>query len=140
MEKLLNVLASKLAVQTLVETEQIKTDGCLTCFRAEYSYEDVSNEVKEAFRDNFIAHLSEKFQEIAIGDYVDYTFDYKLLTPFSVLHENMEEVFSTLPPLDSGKNYYFPPETFFRIRKVNDIGSANLVAFSTWIAKELYSQ
>lgn len=141
METLLNVLASKLTVQSLVETEQIKTDDCLTCFRAEFCYENVPDNIKEQFKDSLIEHLSSKLREIEIGEYVDYAFDCSFFSPSSSMNKYMEEVLSKLPSLDMDKKYHLPPDTFFKIKKVSNVGSKiNLVAFSAWIAKEIYSQ
>lgn len=141
METLLNVLARKLTVQSLVETEQIKTDDCLTCFRAEFCYENVTDDIKEQFKDSLIEHLSSKLRKIEIGEYVDYAFNCSLLCPSSSLNKYMEEILSKLPALESNQKYYLPPDTFFKIKKLSNVGNTvSVVAFSAWIAKEIYSQ
>lgn len=131
MDRLLNVLADNLKVQIVAKTQE---HGCLACSD---DYENVSDEVKELFKDSFINHLSEKLQEIEAGTYVDYIFDHKYLKPYADNNKNMEEVLSKLPVLSSGKRYCFLPDTFFRIKKVSDTSETKLVSYSRWIAHNL---
>ncbi len=119
MEKLLNAIASRLTVRVTVEEQSEKTlEGVLTVTMAMFEHRDVSDEVKELFKKELNNHLFTKLQDIEVGEYVHYGFDYGQVRPLGTLMEdandNLAEVLLTLPALEDGESYEFPCNTYIR--------------------------
>lgn len=117
MEKLLDEIASRLSVQ-IVEREEYEKglDGTLTLMQA-FSYRDVTDEVRKLFKKELYNHMFTKLlQEMEVGEYVEYGFDYGDERPLGTLMEdandNMAEVLLKLPALNEGERYVLPGDTY----------------------------
>ncbi len=117
MEKLLNAIASKLSIRITVEKKSKKNlDGFLISTMSVFDHKDVSDEVRDLFKTELNNHLFSKVEEIEVGEYVDYGFNYgpesSLGTLMAEANDNLAEVLLQLPPLNDGECYDFPCETY----------------------------
>ena len=119
MEKLLNAIASRLNVRSVVEEQSEKTlQGVLTVTMQMFDHRDVTDEVRELFKKELNNHLFTKFQDMEVGEYVEYGFDYGNVRPLGTLMEdandNLAEILLKLPALNEGETYDFPCDTYIR--------------------------
>ena len=119
MEKLLDAFASGLTVRFTVKEQSEKTlEGVLAVTMAMFNHKNISDEVKELFKQELNNHLFTKLKEIKVGEYVDYGYDYGQVRPLGTLiedaNDNLAEVLLKLPPLNDGECYDFPFDTYIR--------------------------
>ncbi len=119
MKELLNSIATNLKIWDVVEEKLEKTSGNNAPFKMNtIHFKDVSDEVKAKFVEELFDHLSQKSQEIEVGEIVEYHFNSRMINSNGTLMENscndnLTEVFSKLPKLPDGESYAFPTYTLF---------------------------
>lgn len=141
MEKLLNVIASRLEVCV----EHRYGEGASTKYKCWYEYKQVSEEVKEKFEKELYKHAARKLAKLEIDESIEYIFNYSSHDPYEIAsneaNENLLEVFQKLPSLPKGEKYTLPYDTYFEfilMEKTEDCVTA-LPGVSDWI-KEAYNQ
>lgn len=124
MERVLDEIASKLNVQVVVK-ERVKRsiDGALISTEKWLEHRDVTDEVRELFKKELENHLFNKLQNMKVGEYVEYGFDYGDVRPLGTIMENandnLAEVLLKLPALNDGETYSFPCDTYIRFTYVD---------------------
>lgn len=148
MDKLLNAIASRLTIRRVVEEEVEQTwKGVVTFTMQMFDHRDVEDEVKELFKKELNNHLFTKLQNLKVGEYLDYGFDYGDVRPLGTLMEeandNLAEVLLKLPALNDGETYDFPCNTYFGFtltEKNEEKATGKLNCASTWIMEEYSKQ
>lgn len=109
MEEWLNLISEALTIRVTVEEH---SERGVNVKAKIYKTKDVSKEVREQFKTELYNHLCTKLQEIEVGEYVDYSFNFGKVKQRGTLMEdandNLAEVLLKLPPLKEGECYELP--------------------------------
>lgn len=147
MEKLLNVIASRLKVRTIAEESSSKAvDSIITVTMHMFDYKEASDEVKELFKKELNNHIFNKLQETEVEESVVYMFEFGQVRPLGTImddaNDNLAEVLQKLPILPEGEKYTLPFETYICItltkKSKEDIRVMPYV--SNWIREEYFNQ
>lgn len=113
-DKLLNAIASTLTVQSYVDDQYETPDGVSTVAMRMPNYRDVTDEVKELFKQELKKHMSTKLEKMKVGEHVEYGFDYSHLrrTLMEDMNDNLKEVLLKLPALNEGEKYNLRYDTY----------------------------
>lgn len=149
MEKLLNLLSSKLQIRTSAPQQVAICSGdkeFCEPFRR-FQYKEAPKEVKESFKKKLENHVFSKADQLSVGERLDYLFDYGKKRPLGTLmaeaNDNMAEVLLQLPELDDGECYVLPLDTYFSFEvteKDKTVTVLELKDESSWIEKEYNNQ
>ncbi len=146
--KLLNAITEGLNLRCLVDEQpEEKLEGDLTLKVTMFSTKDVSDEVKELFKQEFYNHLLEKFRESEEGEFITYSFNDGMKKYIGTVqqqaNDNMAEVLLKLPSLEKGESYQFPDDTyvtFALIEKSDQKMYAEVAKASAWIQEKYKKQ
>ena len=146
MEKLLNLLSSKLQIRTHAAqqptTISVGYREFVGLFKR-FEYRDAPERVKALFKEKLEEHIFSKTEKLNVGEKIAYSFDYRNVRPLGTLmyeaNDNMAEVLLALPKLGNGEYYALPLDTYFSLEVTEKTGistTSKLKDMSWWINKE----